>query len=224
MDVETYSALVGWAWVPFGIAIALALGSLVLRFRRATDDARRQIKWFALATSFAGVAFTSDMIFRVSGAGSALKVTEIMLVVAMLGVPTAAGMAILRYRLYDIDRIVSRTISYGLITALLVAVFLLVNLALQALLSSFTSNNAWAVAGSTLLAAALFTPVRRRVQDAVDRRFNRGHYDAERTTAAFSERMRDQVDLPTLASELDATVRQAIAPSRVGLWLRGDGR
>ena len=226
VDLETYaSVVVGPAWVLLGIAIALALASLVQRFRRASGDARQQIKWFALAALIAGAAvtlqFTADI---VSGSVTTEKALEILVIVSLMGLPVSAGMAILRYRLYDIDRIVSRTISYGLVTALLVAVFLLVNLALQGMLSSVTSNNAWAVAGSTLLAAALFTPARRRVQRAVDRRFNRARYDAERTTAAFSERMRDQVDLPTLASELDATVRQAIAPSSVGLWLRGDGR
>jgi hypothetical protein len=226
MDFQTYGTLVvGSTAAPLGIAIALALGSLVLRFRRGTDEARRQIKWFALATFIAGAAFALDLVARIVGGPAGVsKVTEVLVVFSVLGIPTAAGMAILRYRLYDIDRIVSRTISYGVITAFLVGVFLLMNLTLQGILSPVTSNNALAVAGSTLLAAALFTPARRRVQRAVDQRFNRGQFDAERTTAAFSERMRDQVDLPTLAGELDATVRQAIAPSSVGLWLRGDGR
>lgn len=225
MDLQTYSTLVvGPTSAPVGIAIALGLGSLVLRFRRATDDVRRQIKWFALATFIAGVTFALDLTVRVAGgSGTVSKILEILVVVAMLGLPTTAGMAILRYRLYDIDRIVSRTISYGLVTTLLVALFLVANLALQGLLSSVTSNNSLAVAASTLVVAALFTPVRHRVQQAVDRRFNRARYDAERTTAAFAERLRDEVDLPTLARELDATVRQAIAPSSVGLWLRGGG-
>jgi hypothetical protein len=226
VDLETYASVaVAPAWALLGIAIALALASLVLRFRRASGDARQQIKWFALAALIAGAAVTLQLTADVvNGSVSTEKALEILVIVSLMGLPVSAGMAILRYRLYDIDRIVSRTISYGLITALLVAVFVLVNLALQALLSSVTSNNAWAVAGSTLLAAGLFTPARRRIQRAVDQRFDRARYDAERTTTAFSERMRDQVDLPTLANELDATVRQAIAPSSVGLWLRGDGR
>ncbi len=226
MDFQTYSVVVmGPTIAPLGIAIALAVGSLVIRFRRATDEGRRQIKWFALAVFIAGVTFALDMFVRIAGgSGTGSKILEVLVVVALLGLPTTAGMAILRYRLYDIDRIVSRTISYGLVTAFLIALFLLVNLTLQELLSSLTSTNAWAVAGSTLLAAALFTPVRLRVQRAVDRRFNRARYDAELTAAAFSERLRDQVDLPTLANELDATVRRAIAPTTVGLWLRGGGR
>ena len=226
MDLQTYSILVVVPTsAPVGIAIALGLGSLVLRFRRATDDARRQIKWFALATFIAGVTFALDLTVRVvGGSGTVSKILEILVVVALLGLPTAAGMAILRYRLYDIDRVVSRTISYGLVTTLLVTLFLAVNLALQGMLSSITSSNSLAVAGSTLLVAALFTPVRRRVQGTVDRRFDRARYDAERTAAAFAERLRDEVDLPTLTSELDSAVRRAIAPSSVGLWLRGDGR
>ena len=104
------------------------------------------------------------------------------------------------------------------------AVFLLVNLGLQGLLSDMTSGNSLAVAASTLLAAALFTPVRRRIQGIVDRRFDRARYDGERTASAFSVRMRDATDLPTVAQDLDLTVRRAIAPSSVGLWLRGGER
>ena len=162
--------------------------------------------------------------------GSSSPVPEIGNVAFILGsltlvaMPLAIAVAILRYRLYDIDRIVSRTISYGVITALLVAVFLVVNVGLQAALSSVTSSNAWAVAGSTLLAAALFTPVRLRVQHVVDRRFDRARYDADRLTIEFGDRLRDEVDLSTLGDELDATVRRAFAPTGVGLWLRGGAR
>jgi hypothetical protein len=200
-----------------------AMLAVSVRFRQGDPVQRQQVKWLVAAVSLGAIAFpTSFVFFNVNlVVSSALTIVGFL---AFFALPVTIGMAILRYRLYDIDRIVSRTISYGLVTAFLVGLFLVVNLALQGMLSSVTSNNALAVAGSTLLAAALFTPVRRRVQDAVDRRFNRGRYDAERTTAAFSERMRDQVDLPTLANELDTTVRQAIAPSSVGLWLRGDGR
>jgi hypothetical protein len=226
IDVETYSALVlGPASLVFVAAVVLALSSLVLRFRDASGDARLQIKWFALATMIAGATFGVYLTLSFGSVGSSgTKVLEVLVIVALMGVPTAAGMAILRYRLYDIDRIVSRTISYGVITALLVAVFLVVNLGLQAALSSITSTSAWAVAGSTLLAAALFTPVRLRVQGAVDRRFDRSRYDAERLTVAFADRLRDEVDLSALGAELDATVRHAIAPSQVGLWLRGGPR
>ena len=226
MGIETYATvIIGPSSLLFVVPIVLSLASLVLRFTRATGDARLQIKWFALATLIAGAAFgvylAASLAF-IDPAG--IKVLEVAVVVALMSVPTAAGMAILRYRLYDIDRLVSRTISYGVITALLVTVFLVFNLGLQAALSSVTSSNTWAVAGSTLLVAALFTPVRRRVQRTVDRRFDRARYDAERLTVEFGDRLRNEVDLSTLGDELDATVRRAIAPSSVALWLRGGPR
>ena len=223
LTAEEYaSQFLGPAWLPLAIAIVLGLTSLVVRFRRSTDDARRQIKWFALAALVAGALFTIYLTVSVLiVSGLPLKVLEVLVVIGLLGLPMAAGMAILRYRLYDIDRIVSRTISYGLVTALLVAVFLVVNLALQDILSSVTSSNSLTVAASTLLVAALFTPVRRRVQRAVDRRFDRARYDAGFTVAAFADRLRNEVDLPTLSNELNDTVRQAISPSSVNLWLRG---
>ena len=226
MDVETYSTVVlGPTAFAFIVPIVLALASLVLRFRHATGEARLQIKWFALATLIAGAAFAAYVASSFAILDSAgIKIFEVLVIVALMGVPAAAGMAILRYRLYDIDRLVSRTISYGVITALLVAVFLMVNLVLQAALSSVTSSNTWAVAGSTLLVAALFTPVRRRVQLTVDRRFDRARSDAERLTVEFGDRLRNEVDLSTLVGELDATVRHAISPSSVALWLRGGPR
>ncbi len=160
----------------------------------------------------------------IGGVFSSLPLLDLLSVAILPIIPVSVAVAILRYRLYDIDRFISRTISYGLITGLLVAVFLLVNLGLQSVLSSFTSGNSLAVAGSTLLAAALFTPVRGRVQRIVDRRFDRARYDGERTASAFSVRMRDAIDLPAVTTDLDVTVRRALAPSRVGLWLRGGGR
>jgi hypothetical protein len=169
----------------------------------------------------AGATFGVYLVLFASVGTSGIKAVEVLVIVTLMGVPTAAGMAILRYRLYDIDRIVSRTITYGVITGLLVAVFLVVNLALQAALSSITASNTWAVAASTLLAAALFTPVRLRVQGAVDRRFDRARFDSERTAAAFSDRLRDETDIATVISDLDTTVREVLKPTALSLWLRG---
>ena len=134
--------------------------------------------------------------------------------------PLAIGIAVVRYRLYEIDRIISRTIGWALVTGLLVAVFIGGVLALQALLADFTQGQTLAVAASTLVAFALFQPVRRRVQRAVDRRFDRARYDGERTAAAFAERLRDEVDLVTLAAELQGTVGAAVRPTISSLWLR----
>jgi hypothetical protein len=226
MDLETYGRVVlGPSWVPFLIAIILSLGSLVLRFRSSSDDARRQIKWFALAALVGGsvlaVYLTASV---VTGSSEATKVLQVLVVLAVLSLPAAAGMAILRYRLYDIDRIVSRTIAYGLLTAALLAVYVGAVLVLQGPLGSITGGDTVSVAISTLIAAGLFSQIRGWVQATVDRRFDRARFDAERTAAAFADRLRGQVDLPMLAADLDATVRTAIAPSRVGLWLRRDAR
>jgi len=208
------------ALVAYLLAFVLASAELVSRYRKATGLVRAQIRWFAAAIGVSLVLlvglFTVPEPFNDFLWGA--------WILSLLLTPVAIAIAILRYHLYDIDRIISRTISYGLITALLVAVFLSVNLGLQSVLSSFTSGNSLAVAGSTLLAAALFTPVRRRFQRIVDRRFDRARYDGERTASAFSVRMRDATDLPTVAADLDLTVRRAISPSSLGLWLRGSGR
>jgi hypothetical protein len=226
MDLQTYSTLVvGPTSASVGIAIALGLGSLVLRFRRATDDSRRQIKWFALATFIAGVTFALDLTVRVvGGSGTVSKILEILVVVAMLGLPTAAGMAILRYRLYDIDRIVSRTISYGVVTALLGAAYAGFILLLQGPLGQITSGDTISVALSTLAVAALFQPVRRRVQTVVDRRFDRARYDGDRTAAAFAERLRHQVDLTNLEADIADTISVALRPTSTGIWLRDQQR
>jgi len=202
------------------LAAGLGVAAIIVRFRRSEGDQRQQLKWFLAAMVPAAVLIP----LSISGVLSSLPLIDLLSVATLPLVPVSVAVAILRYRLYDIDRFISRTISYGLVTALLVAVFLIVNLGLQGLLSDVTSGNSLAVAASTLLAAALFTPVRRRVQGVVDRRFDRARYDGERTASAFSVRMRDATDLPTVAHDLDATVRRAIAPSSVGLWLRGSGR
>ena len=135
----------------------------------------------------------------------------------MLALPVSMGVAILKYRLYDIDRILSRTVAYAIVTGVLVGVYAgLVLLATQVL--RFAST--WAVAASTLAAAALFTPVRRRVQRAVDRRFNRARYDADRTVAMFAARLQDAVDLDTVHADLLATVGASLQPAHLSVWLQ----
>ena len=225
---DAYELVGDWLYLAL---FAPSVIALVARLRRSRGVEHQQLKWFAYACVLlvaAGVVLTVLFIAigpDASGAPYPLALfLGIPAALALAALPAAVAFAILRYRLYDIDRFISRTISYGLITALLVAVFLLVNLGLQSVLSLVTSGNSLAVAGSTLLAAALFTPVRRRVQRIIDRRFDRARYDGERTASAFSVRMRDATDLPTVAQDLDITVRRAIAPSSVGLWLRGSGR
>ncbi len=202
------------------LAAGLGVAAIIVRFRRSIGDQRQQLKWFLAAITPSAVLVPLSL----SEATSSLPLIDLLSVATLPLIPVSVAVAILRYRLYDIDRFISRTISYGLITALLVTVFLIVNLGLQGLLSSVTSGNSLAVAASTLLAAALFTPVRRRIQGIVDRRFDRARYDGERTASAFSVRMRDATDLATVTHDLDVTVRRAIAPSRIDVWLRGGGR
>jgi hypothetical protein len=198
------------------LGAALGVAAIIVRFRRSHGDERLQLKWFLAAMTPAAVLLPASL----SELGTTFPIVNILSVAAVPIAAISVAVAILRYRLYDIDRIISRSISYGLVTALLVTVFLLVNLGLQALLAQMTSGNSLAIAASTLLAATLFTPVRRRVQHIVDRRFDRARYDSEEMATAFSVRMRDATELPTIASDLDMTVRRAIAPSRIGLWLR----
>jgi hypothetical protein len=144
--------------------------------------------------------------------------------IAFPTVPIAIYVAVTRYRLYEIDRIVSRTIGWVVVTALLAAVFAIAIIGLQAVLAPITENNTLAVAASTLLAASLFQPLRARVQRAVDRRFNRSRVDAQRVTDAFGTHVRDNVDLAALTQRLLAAVDGTVQPSGIGIWIRGTER
>ena len=195
------------------LAMVLALASVVWRFRHANVVERQQLRWFG----YAGLLMIVGLVVGLVGSFDAGWIV----IFAGLGLmPLATGVAILRYRLYDLDRLVSRTIAYGLVTGGLVLVYLAINLGLTTVFSSFASGNAAVVAASTLVVAVLFTPLRRRVQRLVDRRFDRPRYDSARTTGAFSERLRDEIDLPSLVTDLQATAGGAISASRVGVWLR----
>jgi hypothetical protein len=182
---------------------------------------RAQLRWLVWSMAFIVVGFiiglVGDALF-VNGLDGAVWLPAI---VAFALPPLAIGIAVLRYRLYEIDRLISRTIAYGLLTLLLGSLFVAVILALQALVAPFTGSNELAVAGSTLLVAALFQPLRRRVQRVVDRRFNRSRYDAERTVAALATRLRDEVDLDAVRADLLATVDATLEPASASLWLRG---
>jgi hypothetical protein len=139
-------------------------------------------------------------------------------------VPLAVGIAVLRYRLYEIDRLISRTIGWTILTTLLLGAFMLLVLGSTEVIEPLTGGNTIAVAASTLVVVALFTPLRSRVQRAVDRRFDRARYDGERLLTAFGLRVRDEVDLDVIRADVLATVDQAVRPATVGLWLRGRAR
>ena len=217
-----------WSVLAPSLAFVLIIGllicgavSLVVRSRRARGVERQQLSWVVAAMSFVGVAIIGGLVIG-SIVPRALDdgIAWIPSIVAFATVPVSVGIAVLRYRLYEIDRIVSRTIGWAAISAVLLAVFVAVVLVTQTALSSVTSSNTLAVAVSTLAVAALFQPLRRRVQGRVDKRFNRAHYDAERTVAAFSDRLRDEVDLDQLSAETAATVARTVQPASVLLWLR----
>ena len=190
--------------------------SLVLRFRRSRGVERQQLKWFTYAATLMTLfLLLTDYLFPENGLVAALY----GLVVAL--VPVAVGVAILRFRLYDIDRLINRTLVYGALTALLGAVYAAAVLVLGQLFGGVGGDPpSWAVAGATLTVAALFQPARRRTQAMVDRRFSRRRYDAARTIHAFSTRLRDEIDLDTLSAELLAAVNQTMQPTQVSLWLR----
>ena len=200
------------------VGIVVSAASLVLRFRRATGLERQQLKWVASAAGLVGATFASGpLLFWYIDDGA---VWEPLLLLAIATIPLAAGIAILRYRLYDIDRIVNRAVVYAAVSALLVGVYFGTVLGLQEVFSSFGGGSDLAIAVSTLAVAALFRPVRARVQRAVDRRFYRRRYDAQRTLEAFSARLRDAIDIATLHGELTSVVRGTLEPERVSLWLR----
>jgi hypothetical protein len=192
--------------------------SLVVRFRRGNEVARAQLKWIAWVASMLAVGFALSLFLpNVPGLDNVIGFINFFLLALL---PVTIGIAVLRYRLYEIDRIISRTPGWAIVTGLLVAVFAGAVIALQALLAPVTGGDTLAVAGSTLLAAALFAPLRRRIQHIVDRRFDRGRHDGERLLIAFGERLRDEVDLGVINADVRATADQAVRPVRTDVWLR----
>jgi len=191
-----------------------ALVSLVLRFRASVGVERQQLRWVAAGGAAAVAGLLPTILV---GLGIAARVNDLVVYPAVLCVPVAVAVAVLRYRLWDLDRLVSRTVTYALVTGLLVLPYLLVVPAAGRLAAGTGSLG---VATATLAAAALFQPLRRRVQALVDRRFNRRRYDAARTLDRFAARLRDQVDLDALRAELLAVVDQTMQPTQASLWLR----
>jgi hypothetical protein len=199
-----------------GLAILAGAVSLVLRFRRARGVERQQLRWLALAAILVATALLVLALLLVAGVRDPVLLGWVTAVCVAL-LPLATGAAILRYRLYDLDRIISRTVAYGLLTVLLGGGYAVVVLGLGELLGQESSL---VVAGATLAVAAVFQPLRGRVQRLVDRRFNRRRYDAARTITAFSARLRDEIDLDALSAEVLAVVEQTMQPTAASLWLR----
>lgn len=200
------------------VGLVMGAAAILVRFRRSTGIERAQVKWLLAALGVAALVFplswTTD--FGPDEGG----LVDVLSLLAMTLVPLSILVAILRYRLYDIDRLVSRTVSWALISAGLLAVFAAMVIGLQAALDDVTQGGTVAIAVSTLVAAALFQPVRRRVQRAVDRRFDRARFDGERLAAVFAERTRNEVDVDRLLGGLTETTDVAVRPARAGVWLR----
>jgi hypothetical protein len=221
------------------LCILASAVSMVLRFRRSRGEVRQQIKWIAFVASFAGLlylfALVSPMIFapeilNSGGSGGSLPPIPIWLellfsvaVLGFAGIPLAIGFAVLKYRLYDIDVVINRTLVYGPLTAILVLVYLGGVVSLQYAFRAITGQESQiAIVASTLAISALFNPLRKRVQAFVDRRFYRRKYDARITLAAFSAKLRDETDLVALNTELVSVVSETMQPATVSLWLRPD--
>jgi hypothetical protein len=224
--------------VLFLLCILASAGSLILRYRRSRGEVRQQIKWIAFAASFVGLGFVSAMVsgiiaffFAPESWGSANTPPlwfELLFSVVLLsfgGVPIAVGFAVLKYRLYNIDLLINRTLVYGALTATLALIYLGGVATTQAIFRALTGQveqPQLAIVVSTLVIAALFNPLRRRVQALVDRRFYRSKYDAARTLEAFGSRLREETDLNTLTNDVMSVTRDTMQPAHVSVWLRPD--
>jgi hypothetical protein len=203
-----------------GVFWLATLGGQALSYRRSSGERRQQLKWLVGGSTVAIVGGALGVPLS-NSPSRILQIVGSVGIVAVLALPVSIGVAILKYRLYDIDRLISRTLAYAIVTGLLVGVYAgLVLLATRVL--PFSSPVA--VAGSTLVAAALFTPLRRRVQRAVDRRFNRARYDADRTVEAFADRLKDAVDLDSVRADLAGVVHAVLEPAHVSVWIKGAER
>jgi hypothetical protein len=216
------SPVLDWLFLPafavFGSALVAAAVSIVLRFLRSRGVERQQLK-VLLAAGVAGTAaFVVGVLVTVLSGSEDLGIT--MTMVGVLAIPVGMGVAMLRYRLYDVDRLISRSLTYALVTAVLAAAYAGLVLAGQALFSSVAGGGDLAIAVSTLVVAALFLPLRSRVQRVVDRRFYRRRYDAQRTLEAFGARLREETDLRTLTDDLGGVIAETMQPSGLSIWRR----
>jgi hypothetical protein len=229
-----------YPWVSDAFPVVLALlplciiasaVSLVLRYRRAGSEVREQIKWVAFAALFVGVQFVIDigasvLLVPTTASGREppwLAFLDQVGFISFAAVPIAVGIAVLKYRLYDIDVIINRALVYFPLTAMLALIYVGSVVGMQAIFRAVTGQESTlAVVASTLAIAALFNPLRRRVQAFVDRRFYRSRYDARKTLEAFSAKLRDQTDLEALNDSLVGVVRETMQPQHVSLWLHPD--
>lgn len=213
-ELEAANKVVPIALLLFLVSLVLSVISVLVRWRRSVGDERLQIKWLVSAGFIVFLDFFLNAFVDIDGV-----LRQLLSTAAILTVPLAIGVAIFKYRLYDIDRIISRTLAYGMLTAILAAGYLLAVLTLQWILP-ISDDSPLIVAVSTLGVVAVFGPLRGRVQHAVDRRFDRRRYDAGLTIETFGSRMRSEVEIDSLASHLVDTVDKTMAPAHISLWFR----
>ncbi len=218
LEIEIMNLLVELLYLTIPLLVVAGGMAVIVRFRRSRGDERQQLKWFAYAVAVMIVVFVLWFSLELTGL---VPLSALAFTVPLLGLPIATGIAILKYRLYDIDVIVNRTLVYGTLTATLAATYFGGVVLLQGAFRALTGQESQlAIVASTLLIAALFVPLRRRVQTFIDRRFYRRKYDAARTLQDFSARLRDEVELDRLADDLVAVVRETLQPQHASLWLR----
>ena len=219
-DLEIMNLLGGVLYLSLPLLLLASGAAVIVRFRRSRGDERQQIKWFAYAVTIMVFLFTLG---HSLGLTQIVGVAPLVFAIPLTGLPVAAGIAILKYRLYDIDLVINRTLVYATLTATLIALYFGGIVLLQWLFVALTGEKSTlAVVASTLLIAALFTPLRRRIQSFIDRRFYRRKYDARKTLEAFSTKLREETDLETLNNELVGVVRETMQPAHVSLWLRSE--
>ncbi len=218
LEIEIMNLLVELLYLTIPLLVVAGGMAVIVRFRRSRGDERQQLKWFAYAVAVMIIVFVLWFSLELTGL---VPLSALAFTVPLLGLPIATGIAILKYRLYDIDVIVNRTLVYGTLTATLAATYFGGVVLLQGAFRALTGQESQlAIVASTLLIAALFVPLRRRVQTFIDRRFYRRKYDAARTLQDFSARLRDEVELDRLADDLVAVVRETLQPQHASLWLR----
>ena len=204
--------------IAFPLLIVACGIAVIVRFRRSRGEERQQLKWFAYAVAVMTVVFVIWFSFVLAGL---VAPSSVMYDVPLIGLPVATGIAILKHRLYDIDVIINRTLVYGSLTATLVALYFGAIVVLQRMFVLLTGQQSTlAVVASTLLIAAMFIPMRRRIQGFIDRSFYRSKYDSRKTLESFSARLRDETDLKAVSDDLVGVVRETMQPAHVSLWLR----
>jgi hypothetical protein len=220
LEIAIMNLLVDLLYLTIPLLVVVSGTAVIVRFRSSRGDERQQLKWFAYAVAVMVVVFVIWFSLELAGL---VPLSALAFTVPLLGLPIAVGIAILKYRLYEIDLLINRTLVYGSLTATLALVYVGSVVVLQGAFRALTGQESQlVVVASTLAIAALFNPLRRRIQGFVDRRFYRRKYDAAKTLAAFSAKLRDETDLDALNAELVGVVRETMQPSHVSLWLRPD--